>query len=322
MYCPRLRHYARLNSSGKIGCCGHMVNAQQFPTYNEMVNSDWLKTLQTKMDKEQWPKECVRCEQTEQLNNTSIRLNSIQRDKILSKFDKDYIQLGGTLDNYCNSACVSCNPNLSTRIGNLKKALVIKDNYDLYKTLPLENIVELDINGGEPSISENYNNLLDNLPVNVKIIRINTNANVKIKQLKSLLDKGITVIITVSFDGIDKVHEYIRYPIKWKIFENNLMYYKDTSQDYKNMKLDTWTTVSCLNVGELNKIQTYCETHNIRHEFAFLNTPNPLNVKYKNWFTKDLNLQGVAIEKDNTKELSAFLQLEEACRPGIKRFWI
>jgi hypothetical protein len=322
MYCPRIKHYARLNSSGKIGCCGHMVNAQQFPTYEEMINSDWIKHLQSQMKKQEWPKECIRCEQTEKLNNTSIRLNSIERDKILSKFDKDYIQLGGTLDNYCNSACITCNPNLSTRIGNLKKTLVVKDNYKLYQTLPLEHIVELDINGGEPSISDNYNNLLDNLPVNVKIIRINTNANVKIKQLKSLLDKGITVIITVSFDGINKVHEYIRYPIKWKTFENNLMYYKDTSQEYKNMKLDTWTTVSCLNIGELSQIQTYCKTHNIRHEFAFLNTPKPLNVKYKNWFTKDINLQGVAVEQDNTKELIAFLALEEAARPGIERFWI
>jgi hypothetical protein len=72
----------------------------------------------------------------------------------------------------------------------------------------------------------------------------------------------------------------------------------------------------------LNQIQAYCKTHNIRHEFAFLDTPKPLNVKYKNWFTRDIKMQGVAVEHDNTEELIAFLELEEACRPGIKRFWI
>ena len=36
MHCPRIGHYARLNSNGTIGCCGHMVNPQQFPTFRAM----------------------------------------------------------------------------------------------------------------------------------------------------------------------------------------------------------------------------------------------------------------------------------------------
>lgn len=322
MHCPRLKHYARLNSNGTIGCCGHMVNPQQYDSFRQLENSAWLEYLRYQMRNEQWPKECIRCQQTEELNGTSIRLNSIKRDTILKKFNDKYIQLGGTLDNYCNSACVTCNPGLSTKIGNLKNKLVVNDNYDKFKTLPLHRIVELDINGGEPSISVNYNDLLDNLPTSVKIIRINTNCNSKIKQLESLLKKGITVIVTVSFDGIGAVHEYIRYPIKWQTFEDNLMYYNSVSKQYKNMKLDTWTTVSCLNIKSLNEIQSYCKKHNIRHEFAFLDTPEPLNVKYTNWFTRDLSIDQVAIDRNNDKELSAFLELEEACRPKIQRFWI
>ena len=155
MHCPRIGHYARLNSNGTIGCCGHMVDAQEYTSFRQMDNSAWQQWLKWQMEQEdKWPKECVRCKQTEELNGTSIRLNSIKRDKILSKFNKNYLQLGGTLDNYCNSACVTCSPNLSTKIGNLKKQLVVKDNYELYKTLPLDRVVEIDINGGEPSISK------------------------------------------------------------------------------------------------------------------------------------------------------------------------
>ena len=321
MHCPRLGHYARLNSNGTIGCCGHMVNGNQYDTFRQLENSAWLEYLRYQMRNDQWPKECIRCQQTEELNGTSIRLNSIKRDRILKKFNDKYIQLGGTLDNYCNSACITCNPNLSTKIGNLKNELVVKDNYEKLKTFPLDRIVEIDINGGEPSISVNYNNLLDNLPNSVKIIRINTNANRKIKQLESLLSRGITVIVTVSFDGIGAVHEYIRYPIKWNTFRDNLMYYKYLTSRYKNMKLDTWTTVSCLNIKELSRIQEYCKQHNIRHEFAFLDSPAPLNVKYYNWFTMDVPMEGVGIDRNNNKELSAFIELEEACRPGIERFW-
>ena len=321
MHCPRLGHYARLNSNGTIGCCGHMVNANQYNSFRQLENSAWLEYLRYQMRNNQWPSECIRCKQTEELNGTSIRLNSIERDSILSKFDKRYIQLGGTLDNYCNSACVTCKPSLSTRIGSLKDKLVINDNYELYKTLPLERVVEIDINGGEPSISENYNDLLNNLPNTVKIVRINTNCARPIKQLETLLISGITVIVTVSFDGIDRIHDYIRYPVKWKNFEPLLLEYKELSVKYKNMKLDTWTTVSALNVAHLSEIQSYCADRNIRHQFAFLNEPDPLNVKYCNWLTKNVKLEGVAIDKDNTDIILNFLQTEESVRQGIERFW-
>ena len=321
MHCPRLGHYARLNSNGTIGCCGHMVNANQYNSFRQLENSAWLEYLRYQMRNNQWPSECIRCKQTEELNGTSIRLNSIERDSILSKFDKRYIQLGGTLDNYCNSACVTCKPSLSTRIGNLKDKLVINDNYELYKTLPLERVVEIDINGGEPSISENYNDLLNNLPNTVKIIRINTNCARPIKQLETLLISGVTVIVTVCFDGIDRIHDYIRYPVKWKNFEPLLLKYKKLSVKYKNMKLDTWTTVSALNVAHLSEIQSYCADRNIRHQFAFLNEPDPLNVKYCNWLTKNVKLEGVAIDKDNTDIILNFLQTEESVRQGIERFW-
>jgi sulfatase maturation enzyme AslB (radical SAM superfamily) len=298
-----------------------MVNPQQFPTFRAMENSAWQERLRYQMNNEVWPDECIRCKQTEEHNGTSIRLASIERDKILSKFNKDYIQLGGTLDNYCNSACVTCNPYLSTRIGSLKKSVVIRDNYELYKTLPLDRVIEIDINGGEPSISVNYNDLLCNLPDSVKIIRINTNGCVKISQIEQLLTQDIAVIITVSFDGIGAVHDYIRYPVKWSKFKENLQYYKDLSNKYNKLKLDTWTTVSALNVNYIIDIQKYCRDRDIRHSYAFLDTPEVLNVKYTNWFTLSSDLSNAATERDNTKELEAFLELEEACRPNIERFW-
>jgi len=322
MHCPRLRHYARLNSNGTIGCCGHMVDKPDFESYEELEKSRWLDIAELDFAFNVWPKECVRCKETEEINGTSIRLNSIERHKILSKFKEDYLQLGGTLDNYCNSACISCNPQLSTRIGNLKGELVVRDNYDLYKTLPLDRLVEIDINGGEPSISVNYNDLLDNLPETVKIVRINTNRCVKIKQVEKLIERKIAVIITVSFDGIGSVHDYVRYPVKWNKFKENLQYYKTLSEQNNLLKLDTWTTVSALNVKHLPDIQKYCDKHSIRHQYAFLENPQVLNVKYKNWLTSDVDLSNVATERDNTTELSAFLELEEAVRPGIERFWI
>ena len=316
MHCPRLEHFVRINANGTIGCCGHMVDAQQFKNVEQLQNSEWIADLKMQMYQDKWPAECERCERTEQINGTSIRLNSIKRDKILKAFRDDYIQLGGTLDNYCNSACVTCNAGLSTRIGSLKGDMIVNDNWEQYKQLPHNRLVEIDINGGEPSISVNYNRLLDNLPKSVKIVRINTNAASHIKQINNLLDKGIKVIVTVSFDGIGAVHDYVRYPVKWNIFEQNLMYYNNINN--RLFDLDTWTTVSCLNVQQLPDIRAYCKQHRIKHQYAFLKTPNVLSVDHSNWLTTNTPY---GKGSDNTQALESFLELEESVRPGIERFW-
>ena len=293
-----------------------MVNAPQFDTWQEMVNSEWLADLRMQMYQDTWPEECERCERTEQINGTSIRVNSIKRHNLLQGWHSDYLQLGGTLDNYCNSACVTCHAGLSTRIGNLKGNVVVNNNWEQYQQLPHDRLVEIDINGGEPIISVNYNQLLDNRPDSVKIVRSNTNGASSIKQIDKLLDKGIKVIVTVSFDGIGAVHDYVRYPVKWNAFEQNLMYYNSINN--RLFDLDCWTTVSCLNVNQLPEIQAYCKEHKIKHQYAFLKTPNVLSVEHSNWLT-----QGTPYVKgnDNTQALLGFLELEESVRPGIERFW-
>ena len=149
MYCPRLDHFVRFNPNGTLSRCGHMVNAPQFDSLEQMDSSSWLANI--KLNSDIWPKECVRCQQTEQINNTSIRLNAIKFDKKQTR--SDYLTVGGVLDNICNSACQSCNQNLSTKIGSLTSTDYPKiDNSTAFWRLPLERVVHLDINGGEPQI--------------------------------------------------------------------------------------------------------------------------------------------------------------------------
>jgi len=109
MQCPRLDHFVRLNHTGKIGKCGHMTQAPEFDSLAAMQNSVWLVKIKKQMEDNIWPKECVRCAMTEGTSNTSIRLDMIERDRILNSIQRDYLIVGGVLDNVCNSACQSCN---------------------------------------------------------------------------------------------------------------------------------------------------------------------------------------------------------------------
>ena len=330
MHCPRLKHFVRLNHTGKFGKCGHMTNAKEFANINDMQNSEWLRGLKEQMSNEQWPSECVRCEMTEKTSNTSIRLNMIERDRMLQAIQKDYLIVGGVLDNICNSACQSCNAGLSTKIGSLESKNYKKiNNYDLFFQLPQDRIVEVDVNGGEPTASPNYKNLLKNLPNSVKIIRINTNGSKIISEVISLLERDIRVIITLSFDGTGQLHDYVRWPITWNSYKKNVIEYLELRKKYKNLRLNFWTTVSCLNVGDLDNIFAYAQHNNIDHAYGFCLTPEPLDVRYKNKLTIDAKekllssdntlLQSIgktccSIDKNNSNNLKSFIQSQDRLR--------
>jgi MoaA/NifB/PqqE/SkfB family radical SAM enzyme len=323
MYCPRLDHFVRFNPTGTVSRCGHMVNAPQFNSLEEMNSSDWLKQIKNRFSQDRWPLECSRCEKTESVNGTSIRLNSIKVDN--QETLKNYLQVGGVLDNVCNSACQMCNENLSTKIGKLKsKIYPIINNADKFWNLPQDSIIHLDINGGEPSASPNYKRLLENLPPNLKTLRVNTNCTIMLPILKEINSRGINVTVTVSFDGVGSVHDYVRWPIKWKKFYKNLLEYKS----YGLSNLNLWTTVNVLNINDLENILNFVKQHNFNHSFAMLERPSVLSIHHTNQFTtkakqkfnesKDVQLNKladfIAIGLNNQCDLEKFIRDQDQLR--------
>ena len=230
----------------------------------------------------------------------------------------DYLIVGGVLDNVCNSACQSCNSGLSTKIGSLEsKDYPRVDNYDLFKKLPQDRIIELDVNGGEPTASKNYKKVLMALPENVKIARMNTNGSRMISEIEEVLKRNIMVIVTMSLDGIGKVHDYTRWPIKWDNYKKTVDAYQELQKKYKLLQLDFWTTVSCLNIKNLPDIMNFAKNKNIPHDWAFLEQPSVLNVKYTNMFTaraKSMFPKEIAVGEDNTTQLDAFIKQQDDLR--------
>jgi molybdenum cofactor biosynthesis enzyme MoaA len=268
-----------------------MISPPQFESLEQMESSEWLSKIKATMLADQWPSECARCQETEP---NSIRSYATQLDNQTTQ--RNYLQVGGVLDNICNAACQTCNPGCSTRIGALvDKTFPIVNNSSRFWNLPQERIVHLDINGGEPSYSKNYKRLLAKLPPNLRTLRLNTNCNIVLNELTDIVDKGIEVTVTVSCDGIGPVHEFMRWPIKWDTFYNNLMTYKTMP-----VKLNLWTTVSILNITDLPNIQTFAKEHSIDHSYAYLKQPFELSVDNANvdareaYISKQKQLRGIA----------------------------
>ena len=296
-----------------------MVNAPQFKTLDQMDSSTWLESTKAIMNQEQWPDECVRCKDTEQVGNKSIRQYFLDDHKSNLAINENYLVLGGVLDNICNSACQTCNENLSTKIGSLTSKNYIKiNNSNKLDQLPLDRIVKIDINGGEPSASPHYLKLLENLPPNVTHLRLNTNGSRVLTSLNQLIDRGVNVTVTVSLDGIGMIHDYVRWPIKWSDVECNINAYKEMNL----YELNTWTTVSALNIGDLKNIFAYTKQHRLDHSWALLEQPDVLSVKHSNHLTRTADVPDelkniVAQGQDNTVELQLWTHAQDHLR-GIK----
>ena len=321
MYCPRLDHFVRFNFDGSISRCGHMIDTPRFETLQQMDSSEWLANTRVSMSQDSWPDECIRCKESEDVGHKSVRQHSLDRHAQLLDARSDYLVLGGVLDNVCNSACQTCNEKLSTKIGSLRSKDYVKiNNSALIDTLPVERIVQMDINGGEPSASPNYLKLLEILPPNVKHLRINTNGSRLITVLPDLISRGIKVTVTVSLDGIGRGYDYVRWPIKWSDVEQNIQAYQAMGLH----ELNTWTTVSALNIGDLKNIFSYVQQHNLKNSWALLETPEVLSVKHSNHLSRTADVPDelkhiVAQGQDNTVELQLWTAEQDHAR-GIKRW--
>ena len=290
MYCPRLDHFVRFNSNGTISRCGHMINPPQFDLLADIESSMWLAKTKEKMVNNEWPAECSRCQETEP---NSIRQYAIKLNNQTAQ--ENYLQVGGVLDNLCNAACQTCNEKLSTRIGSLNgPGFPITNNLEKFWQLPQDRVVHLDINGGEPAYSKNYKQLLKNLPPNLKTLRLNTNCSTVLTELVEIANRGVEVTVTASCDGIGSVFEFVRWPILWQDFYNNLMTYKTMP-----VTLNLWTTVSVLNVDDLPNIQKFAQEHNIDHSYAYLKLPVELSVdntdvdSRESYIQKQKSLRGI-----------------------------
>jgi hypothetical protein len=78
------------------------------------------------------------------------------------------------------------------------------------------------------------------------------------------------------------VFEYVRWPIRWQEFYNNLMQYREMP-----VILNLWTTVSVLNIDDLTNIQAFAKEHNIDHSYAYLKMPYQLSVDYTDREVRD-----------------------------------
>jgi sulfatase maturation enzyme AslB (radical SAM superfamily) len=151
---------------------------------------------------------------------------------------------------------------------------------------------------------------------------VNTNGSRLLPNIKKILDKNIKLIVTLSLDGVGNVHDYVRWPITWKNYTSIVAQYVELKEQYSNLTLEAWTTVHSLNVENFDAIVDYANQMHLNHDWAFLNTPRPLNPIYTNAFTvnaknnlKDTNVAlKIATHENNQQKLDSFIAKQDSIR--------
>ena len=251
----------------------------------EIVNSETFTRVRSDMLEGIRPLECEGCWKDENLGLESKRqyenkrwskvIPLLDKSSIIKSIDYRYIEL--RLGNLCNNACITCNSYSSSKW--YKDEEFIAKKLDWFELRPLENfkwfqdtefydnlfevsnnVEEIYINGGEPTLITAHFNFLN------RLIDQNKSSNVTLVyslNLMSIPDKLIElwtkfkkVIVNCSIDDLEDRNYYIRWPTKWTDVISSL----EKLNSLGNVEWHVTQTVSLLNIDNLDEVYNWLKT--------------------------------------------------------------
>jgi len=253
-FCVAPWYSIHLDSTGRLApCCKFSKPLHNYSHIQEYFKSSELEQVRKDLLNGVKNANCNKCWKDEDNGADSLRLISnrtigpntnrpimeqIKEPKLseLKSFDL-------TLGNLCNLKCVMCNPGLSSQLlaeANLNPALknrydknYIQKNFDWPKgddfvnwcNKHLPQAIHIKFSGGEPFIIPWIQTVLDKIPDEQKkkcILHFTTNLTIVNLGLFENFSKFKEVWLSVSAEGIEETHEYMRYGHKWETLETNI----------------------------------------------------------------------------------------------------
>jgi MoaA/NifB/PqqE/SkfB family radical SAM enzyme len=224
----------------------HYFNSDEL----NQVRKDLLTGIKNKHCAKCWRDEAHGLDSFRLISNRTIFKNKrddIER-QIRNPKSSNIISFDLTLGNLCNLKCTMCTPELSSQIlaeANLNPELKgrFQKNYDqkdfdwpktedfvqwCYRYLPQS--IDIKFTGGEPFIIPWIPDVLERIPDSQKekcILHFTSNLTVLNDKLIESFHKFKEVWISVSVEGIDQTHEYVRYGHSWQRLVNNIKHLRD-----------------------------------------------------------------------------------------------
>ena len=248
----------------------------------DSFNSDLHKEIRQSMMRGDRHPTCFRCWEIEDGGGTSYRgmFNSVFESKVLQEVlpemsddatiaDPRFFYVELTLGNKCNLRCRMCSPWSSIQWLNEAKELNLWNSDE--KTLKslqsfdwfenprgrkfiidnLKYVDRLNVLGGEPLlITEHFDFLkacIDNGRASEVVVQYNSNLTRVPEGIKDLWKHFKKVQVNLSIDGVGELNEYIRYPMRWNEWIENVRTLASWRSEIK-LDLSFHSTFQSLNV--------------------------------------------------------------------------
>lgn len=328
-FCPSPWFHMRINNSGTYEYCRwqHKDGVSRIDFDNNIQKTSPTKWFQTRMSlvrqqllDGQTPVGCQDCHVMEQHRKVSGRqrqslkagimqdhfVKSLSSSPLREDFDYSQETQGLTkrtpvdwqidLGNYCNSACIFCNPESSSRLAAEFKQLQIIDKLPPQSwcddpTLLARFIEDLKQNtnlsylhflGGETVITPGFKQILVALiqaGLSKKItIGFTTNLTVWPELVVALLKEFEQVQLGMSVETLTDINDYVRYPGKLENTCNLLNRWRSLGKE-QGWLMQLRITPTCLTVHDLDTVLDYAWEHNISVESCnFLHEPEFLRI--------------------------------------------
>lgn len=227
----------QISADGQVSpCC--MWTSNQTETLGTYFQSKQIAQVQQQLFQDQVPKQCIKCYNNEQRSGHSFRtLNQTFKnsEQLIRNQPTDYPrfdikEISILTSNICNLKCLPCEGASYIRDVELHKLkitnqipiLTIYNNE--YNLQNFKSLKQLTLLGGEPFADKITFELIDQLIKSgqSRDIRLDLNTNLTLCTRENLLkirDNFKEVIVKGSVDGVEEIHEYLRYPSKWKEIE-------------------------------------------------------------------------------------------------------
>jgi len=215
---------------------------------------------------------CALCYNNESHGIKSLRQNSFNRMPTPSTSHAgDLIFLELAFSNLCDTACMHCSSDFSTRWGNSKVAHNI--NID---SLELSKVKYLKVIGGEPMLEQDkFNECLDRMNIADLSMQICTNGrSFPNSRLLKHIEMSKATLIVVSMDGIEGVNDWFRWPSKWIQLQEQFSKYDKLHRE--NIFLHFHCCINVYNIFYLKETVDYVLTRwpNWKIEWDWVDQPS------------------------------------------------
>lgn len=214
---PYIHHHIDVEGKTRL-CC----NAKPNPNLKSFGDEEYV-SIRQKLNQGEKIIECQKCWDREAKGITSFRqkANAKWQNKIPKLDSKHVLSVDYRLTNHCNFACVFCGPHNSTKWAVLqKKSNILNKTESQIDTEKLEYVY---LAGGEPLLVPEFKMFVKNIKnKNQTEIVINTNLSQIDDEWIEILNQFDKKCLTISVDASYQLGEYVRWPMDWKNFENNI----------------------------------------------------------------------------------------------------